>query len=452
MSKRYDLVIVGAGPAGLQAARAAGEQGLDVIVLEKKQDPRVLQRACLQTLDSANEYMHHDLYLANKRDGRLGFPAHGFSTRYDGVFKNLYAWQMYTPNGHLVQSGDPPVQRAKGDAGAISVALDKEVLIQSMIADAEAVGVKVMGGVNVKDVTQTADSVTVMAEGQEFEGRYLIAADGVSSVVAQRLGLNRDRYHYFTLRAVSYYVTGVKLPDDDTVITSLGYLPEGAIYIYLAPLPMTDGEVLNVMPISADPRVNLKDAYAHFLRRDYFADWFRNSKVVRTVGGACAAYEPIPEVVHGRVLLAGDVGSTQELEITGALISGHLAGSCVALARREAVLGIPASALEPYARWWREDYIGHYNHEEYLKAWALPYTFDSEAELDYVFGLIKEPFAPAFNPYTMPQHMGQAIKKIVPTLQKERPDLLEKLGRTKRPTRDIFAGVSRTGRTEAESA
>jgi len=443
MAKPYDLVIVGAGPGGLQAARAAGEQGLSVVVLERKKDPRVLTRACLQTLDSANEYMHHDLFLGNNRDGRLGFPAHGFSVRYDGTFTNLYAWQLYTPNGHKVQAGDPVTQRAKGDAGIISLALDKEVLIQSMIDEAEAVGVEVIGGTTVRDVKQDGSGATAIAGDREFTGRYLIAADGVTSQVAARLGLSRNRYFYFTLYAVSYYMTGVKLPDPDTVKATYGFVPEGPTYMYITPLPLAGGEVFNVMPISADPRVNLKDAFDYYMRRDYFREWFGEAKIEKTLAASCPAFEPIPEAVHGRVLLVGDVGATQELEITGALISGNLAGGCVAQALREEALGLPTQGLERYARWWRQDYLEHYSHEEYLKAWAMPYVFNTEADVNDFFGMIKEPFAPAFNPYTMPHHMGQAIKQIIPTLQKERPDLLKKLARTQLPTRELFAEVTR---------
>ena len=58
MAKRYDVIVVGAGPAGLMAAKAAEEDGLEVALLEKKNDIPRVARACLQTLDSANEYFY----------------------------------------------------------------------------------------------------------------------------------------------------------------------------------------------------------------------------------------------------------------------------------------------------------------------------------------------------------------------------------------------------------
>ena len=36
MSNAYDLIVVGAGPAGLMAAKTAGEHGLKVALLEGK--------------------------------------------------------------------------------------------------------------------------------------------------------------------------------------------------------------------------------------------------------------------------------------------------------------------------------------------------------------------------------------------------------------------------------
>ena len=38
---KYDLVVVGAGPAGMMAAGRAGEMGAKVLLLEKNQNPGV---------------------------------------------------------------------------------------------------------------------------------------------------------------------------------------------------------------------------------------------------------------------------------------------------------------------------------------------------------------------------------------------------------------------------
>ena len=46
MKAEYDLIIVGAGPAGLTAAKVAAENGLSVAVLERKDVIHDILRMC----------------------------------------------------------------------------------------------------------------------------------------------------------------------------------------------------------------------------------------------------------------------------------------------------------------------------------------------------------------------------------------------------------------------
>ena len=49
MAKKYDLIVVGGGPGGLIAAKTAAEDGLKVLLIERKRDITKVDRACLQT-------------------------------------------------------------------------------------------------------------------------------------------------------------------------------------------------------------------------------------------------------------------------------------------------------------------------------------------------------------------------------------------------------------------
>ena len=46
MKNRYDLIVIGAGPAGLAAAKAAAENGLSIAILERKTAPHEILRMC----------------------------------------------------------------------------------------------------------------------------------------------------------------------------------------------------------------------------------------------------------------------------------------------------------------------------------------------------------------------------------------------------------------------
>ena len=44
--KDYDLIIIGAGPAGLMASVVAGSEGLRVLLVERKKDVPKVTRSC----------------------------------------------------------------------------------------------------------------------------------------------------------------------------------------------------------------------------------------------------------------------------------------------------------------------------------------------------------------------------------------------------------------------
>ncbi len=98
---KYDVIVVGAGPAGLLAARSAGRAGLKTVLVERKSDITRLDRMCGQTLVSANDYYFDDLVNYNKEGKRIGFLNNGFSFNYDGPVKNCMAWQIFSP-GEIV--------------------------------------------------------------------------------------------------------------------------------------------------------------------------------------------------------------------------------------------------------------------------------------------------------------------------------------------------------------
>ena len=45
---KYDLIVVGGGPAGLMASKTAAEDGLKVLLIERKKDITEVKRLCGQ--------------------------------------------------------------------------------------------------------------------------------------------------------------------------------------------------------------------------------------------------------------------------------------------------------------------------------------------------------------------------------------------------------------------
>ncbi len=442
-TKKYDTVVVGAGPSGLLAAKAAAENGLSVALLEKKsaEDMRRLTRSCAQTILSMREPYMDNIVNYNARDKRLCFSADGVSFNYTGPYKNIYAWYFYAPDGHLVRLGIPDEGRAIGDDARTAIVHDKSSLFQNLLDELKDLNVDIFPGVNVDGVETGSDGATVSAGGQSFTGRYVIAADGVNSRIAGMLGFNKDRYFWCVLSALSYYMRGVDVPDPNVVITSTGYFGESTGLFFVAPRPV-EGEY-NVQFMGIDPRLDLKQSANYFMKDAFSAPWFKNAEILETFSAKCNCYDPIAVPFKGSVLLIGDTASTQEIENTGAMLCGWRAGNGVATAIREEKLGLEVTGVEGYLKWWKDIYIDGYNHEGYMKNWILGIVLTEAEEMNYTFNLIKDPLPANFNPYTGPKMMGRTMGKLGPTIARERPDIVQKMGKLRIPLKEAYAEITR---------
>jgi digeranylgeranylglycerophospholipid reductase len=439
---KYDVVVVGAGPAGLLAARSAGRAGLKTVVVERKSDITRLDRMCGQTLVSANDYYFNDLVNYNKEGKRIGFLNNGFSFNYDGPIKNCMAWQIFSPKGNCLPFGLPEETAKKGDNGAVGLAYDKEILLSCLLKEVKESGVEVCEGVDVTSIQQDVAGVTVEGKDRSFSGKYLIAADGTNSRIARLAGFNKDRKFYCYLLSRGFRMQGLNLPADNILISSICFDTVAPGYMFVFPRPY-DGEA-NVAFLCLDPRVDLTQVKDYFMKHNpFYAEWFKDSKIIDQSASAQYVFSPISDPYKNRILLAGDTGSCQELENTGAMISGWKAGNAVAAAVKEDKIGIEPRGIKDYVKWWQDAYVNGYRHEDYLMNFALPYVIDKGEDFDYICSLAKKPLPPCWNPYVAIGHLGQFIQGIIPTIQKERPDILPKLAKMSLPMNEILAETTR---------
>jgi len=76
-----------------------------------------------------------------------------------------------------------------------------------------------------------------------------------------------------------------------------------------------------------------------------------------------------------------------------------------------------------------------------MKGLASSYVLGTEETMNYFHGLINETLPATWNPYSSPT--GEVMKRIMPIVQQERPDILQKLGRTKLPFAEIIAEITK---------
>jgi digeranylgeranylglycerophospholipid reductase len=205
---KYDLIVVGGGPGGLMAARTAAEEGLKVLLVEKKRNITEINRACTQSfytrllspapeVDSDMGQPYHDGYIdpvsveIGAEKTRFHFPVPGFSIDYQGPLRPYMNFIFISPSGYQIH-GYEVNDRPWG------FYLDKEALVAQLLDLAEKAGAEVRPETTGMAAENTRGGVSVRVRaksGEEtLEARAAVAADGLESRIVDSLGVNLLRH------------------------------------------------------------------------------------------------------------------------------------------------------------------------------------------------------------------------------------------------------------------
>ena len=419
MTTTYDLVVVGAGPAGLMAAKTAAENGLNVALLERKTDIPKIRR-----LDGGaigiNEYLFGQMVIFNSRAKLLSFPTSGFSIPYNGPYANIYGFQVYSPGGKRLLFGDWEEANKRGDEVRVGISLDKEILLQGLLEECRKVGVEVFPGTNVTHIRKEEVYVKVTANGKPFEGTFVIAADGVNSRIARILGFNQERKFKGTARYVTWIMRG-EIPIDpgsfNFIITE-----KGIFSIY----PGYEKGLVHVNTFSCNTKLDLNASIEQFVKEDTtYASWFTKVKKVEVVNCVVNLFSPIKEPFRDNTLLIGDAAWIMEFSTMAALCCGWKAGHAITLALIDK--NIIREGIKSYLEWWEKCFYDPYGRYDFGMGTGEPQDYLTGEELDYLASLVKEPFPATMNFFTLFNQIGNTYAALFPTIEEQRPEIMEKL-------------------------
>lgn len=331
------VLVVGAGPAGATAARALAVAGVPVRLLDRAAFPR--NKPCGGGISV--RVLRRFPYL---NPGLSRIPTHMVSRLH-----------LEGPDGHstVIESDRPAalmIRRVEFDALLVDLAVEA--------------GAELMSGVDVVQAREEADRVVVTArDGRRFAAPTVIAADGVHSIIARRLGLNPGWPATDIALDMMEETPRTVLNDVDpsTLWVAYGFnadgpspvqgvsAPEGYAYIF----PKRDHVNVGIGYVLSYYRKNVEESPYDLQRR--FVGRLRDRGVLSgesvrqnftpfmiPVGG------PFRRPGRGRVLLAGDAGGfvngfTAE-GIYYAMVSGDLAARTIGESPN------PATLARRYAR------------------------------------------------------------------------------------------------------
>jgi flavin-dependent dehydrogenase len=194
--RRFDVVVVGAGPAGAATAILLAERGLDVLVLDRATFPR--PKICGEYVSPEGARILDRLGVLKAIDAAGAAPLTGMritapdGTALDARYRPIGAWRPYREH---------------------ALALSRSVLDAILVDRLRALPVELREGVRVTDLTIDGDRVTGVetldASGRRetIEAGLVVGADGRASVVAHRLGCRHP--HRLRRIALVTYVTGL---------------------------------------------------------------------------------------------------------------------------------------------------------------------------------------------------------------------------------------------------
>jgi len=413
---KYDLIVVGAGPAGLMATKTAAEDGLKVLLIERKRDITEINRLCAQ-FTSIN-FSVSGIWGRVKKYGylepislevgtdktKVHFPALGFSIDYNGPLRPCLRMICFSPSGYRIY---------REKAGTLfAFFMEKESLLAGFLSEAEKAGAEVLTETAALGAENTPDGVKVRVRTksgeQTLEARRAIAADGTASNIVESLGLNEKRQALGSQRGgvgiVGYVLEGVETE----------YRLNSWLNFTIPDLARMD----SFMWMTARDRNVLasgggSEVIDKFMKLPFYEPWFRHARVVKKVATAMGTiHTPIMEPVAGNVLIIGDAAALIEVTNPGAIACGYQ-GAKATLKELNGQKGYPE-----YTDWWQKAIQS--NDPKYPKAagryFALNAVCSSE-ELDYLFNLLQD-------------QAGLPVILVANNLERikgERPELYERL-------------------------
>lgn len=421
MTEMYDLIVIGAGPAGLMASIVAAEEGLKILLVERKKTISKINRSCCSMW--INEPMTHGECISVEED-RVVFRLNDFSVKYIGDRIPLKQYIRISPGGKRIVF--------ENEYDPVSVAFDKGELLKGLLGQVVFIGGQVVLGTLCIDVVNEKGGISVKlrdVEGERIEhGKYLILADGVNSPMGAKLGFDKERKLFGKFQVLSYFFENVdcSYPPSFINFVGAGQLKDGLGSTYMLPKPGIRKDRKDVYEVTIGSpigdKITLLTKMQFFTKEGYFSGWFKHAKLIHTNSAVLNFCTPISTPVKGRTLVVGDAAAFIETYVQGALQYGRSAAKAVIGKIRE------GKDFSQYVEHWRNTY--GYNQPGEIEKATQAYGIQSfsDSELDYVFGLTDgEKYNGYANEFYILDRIMKAIYNHMTTIRKEKPDLAKKI-------------------------
>jgi digeranylgeranylglycerophospholipid reductase len=345
LKKEYDIIVVGAGPAGSMAARYAADKGVSVLMLEKDRDVGYPVR-CGEAISKAGveEFINIDQKWIAATISKFGFVA---------------------PDGSEVFI----------DFGEAGYVLERRIFDYALAESAAKAGAEILTRAYVNGLIIENDIVKGVkyefrGEQLEVRAKIVIAADGVESRVGRWAGL-KTHIDFRDMEAAAQ-ITAANIPiDQNTLYFYFGkdVAPNG--YFWVFPKGNNKANIgLGVSGITGKKKSAL--SYLNEFMEKHYPD----APILTSIAGGVPCSITLDKISAPGIMLVGDAARQVNPLSGGGIASGMIGGSIAGTIAGDAIKQNNLSHILTYDKAWA-DRLGK-RHEIFNRIKNGIYNFSDE--------------------------------------------------------------------------
>lgn len=327
MKERYDVVVVGAGPGGSITAKTCAEAGLDVLLIEKRQEIGDPVRCA--------EGVGKDALLKHIEPDKRWIAAEVKGSR------------IIAPDGtEILMSGDAAMK----DVG---YTLERKVFDRVLAQKAAMAGAEVMVKTRATGLLKNNGKISgikamYMGAMQDIKADIVIGADGVESKVGRWGGIDTSLKPQDIETCAQFLVSNVDPGEYSKFYIGQKYSAGGYIWIF-----PKGGYTANVgIGILGSKSGNIR---AISLLQKFMETSIPHGRIIEMVVGGVPVCGPIERTIADGLMLVGDAARQSDPMtgggITNAMDAGKMAGEVCIMAHEKGDYSV--KTLKEYENRWR---------------------------------------------------------------------------------------------------
>ncbi|HWQ20908.1 MAG TPA: NAD(P)/FAD-dependent oxidoreductase [Methanotrichaceae archaeon] len=342
---KCDLVVVGAGPGGSMAAKAAAAAGLDVVMVEKRQEIGDPVR-CAEGVSKGA------LAELVKLDPKW-------------ISSEVKGAKIYAPNGTKITMSE---DRAGAEVGYV---LERKIFDRSLAMDAARAGAQVMVKTRALGLIKNdgrISGINAMWSGEPLtiEAPLVIGADGVESKVGRWAGIDTTLKPKDISTCAQFLIQDESIDEDYCEFFFGNEMAPGG-YIWIFPKGKNLANVgIGILGSKSKPGAPLR------LLREFVDHRIPNGRIVEMVVGGDPVAGVMDTTTADGVMLVGDAARQSDPLTGGGILNAMKAGIIAGEVAAKAISAgdVSVAGLKEYEDRWRADIGKHlaksYEYKEFF--------------------------------------------------------------------------------------